>query len=131
MLTKAALTIALVMFVGAASSAPRTAGRPGPEASLRTYDGKWSILVMTERGTCDSAYRYALRIENGEARYDGGTDFTMSGRVAANGAVKGFIARGSARADVVGSLSGEFGEGTWRTNGSDPCSGSWTAERRA
>lgn len=95
------------------------------------YDGRWSIEVVTERGGCDRAYRYGIRIEKGEARYEGGTDFTVSGQVAKNGGVKGAIIRGEARADVIGTLSGANGTGTWSTNGSSPCSGNWNAERRS
>ena len=29
------------------------------------YDGKWSVLIVTDAGTCDRAYRYALDIANG------------------------------------------------------------------
>ena len=33
-----------------------------PHAMARTpFDGAWSVLIVTDRGTCDRAYRYALR----------------------------------------------------------------------
>lgn len=95
------------------------------------YDGRWSIEVITERGSCDRAYRYGVRIDKGEVRYEGGTDFTVSGQVTRAGMVKGSIARGEARADVVGALSQDFGTGTWQTHGASPCGGSWNAERRS
>lgn len=126
MFKTALVALSLVACASAALAGPikaKVAASPG-------FDGKWSILVMTEKGTCDSAYRYAIRIENGEARYEGGTDFTVTGNVTQRGAVKGSIARGSDRADVVGKLDGEFGQGTWSTSGATPCGGSWSAERR-
>ena len=37
-----------------------------PVATARTpFDGAWSVLIITDRGTCDRAYRYALRIADG------------------------------------------------------------------
>lgn len=98
-------------------------------AVANAYDGTWSIEVITTAGACDRAYRYGVRIEKGEARYPG-SDFTITGRVAANGSVRAVISRGSSSADVVGRLGREgFGNGTWKANGG--CSGNWNAERRS
>lgn len=119
---------ALLLAAAPILAAPASAVTP---KSPRAFDGRWSIEVVTERGGCDRAYRYAIRIENGEARYEGGTDFTVSGRVAANGAVKGAISRGADRADVVGTLDGGSGSGSWTTSGSTACGGIWRAERRS
>ena len=92
------------------------------------FDGSWSIEVITTSGNCDRAYRYGVRIENGEARYPG-SDFTITGRVAGNGAVRATISRGSDSANVVGRLTREgAGNGTWKATGG--CSGNWNAERR-
>ena len=95
------------------------------------FDGNWSIEVITEQGVCDRAYRYGIRIEDGQVHYDGSTDFTVTGQVTSGGAVKGSIARGDDRADVVGKLSRGFGTGSWTTNGSTGCGGTWNAERRS
>ncbi len=39
-----------------------------PAAIARTpFDGKWSVLIVTDAGTCDRAYRYALNIGNGRS----------------------------------------------------------------
>ena len=42
---------------------------------------------MTEKGTCDRAYRYPVRISNGSVGYAGEASFNVSGSVGANGAV--------------------------------------------
>ena len=121
----------LVLGLVAALAANAASAAPAAKVDRsRAYDGKWSIEVITERGGCDRAYRYGIRIENGEARYDGGADFTVSGQVTGKGAVKGSISRGEDRADVVGALSDGFGNGTWTTSGASPCGGVWNAERR-
>lgn len=112
---------------------PVTPGPAGarPARSVAQFDGNWSVEVITERGGCDRAYRYGIVIENGQTRYAGGTDFTVSGRVQPSGAVRGSIARGSDRADVVGRLAGDSGSGTWTTSGDRTCGGRWNAERRS
>ena len=63
------------------------------------YDGRWSIEVVTLDGPCDRAYRYGIQIQRGEAVYSGG-EVGISGRVAANGTVRGTISRGSDAAQV-------------------------------
>ena len=35
------------------------------------FDGAWSILIVTEAGECDRAYRYAVQIDHGHINYDG------------------------------------------------------------
>ena len=45
----------------------------GMTADARTsYDGSWSVLIVTDSGTCDRAYRYGLEISNGNVLYGGG-----------------------------------------------------------
>jgi hypothetical protein len=35
----------------------------GSAKTTRTsFDGTWTVLIMTDAGTCDRAYRYGLRI---------------------------------------------------------------------
>ncbi len=106
---------------------------PGPaQAQVSKYNGRWSVEVITEQGSCDRAYRYSIVIENGRARYGGQEAFDVSGQVQPNGAVAGSIAYGSDRANVNGRLDADGrGEGTWTTSGSRSCGGRWNAERRS
>jgi hypothetical protein len=101
-------------------------------ATARTvYDGQWSVLIVTEEGTCDRAYRYGVQIVNGDVRYDGGGPIALSGRVTPNGAVQVTVASGGGRADGAGRLSRNVGRGSWRgRSSSGACSGYWEAERR-
>ena len=105
-----------------ASTAPISAGK-------QSFDGTWSVLIVTEKGTCDRAYRYPVRISNGAVGYAGQASFNVGGRVGANGAVIVTVSRGNQSATGTGSLSGTDGSGTWRA-ASGECSGTWTAERR-
>ena len=94
------------------------------------YDGVWSVLVITDKGDCDRAYRYPVRISRGKVGHtDPSSSFNIGGRVAANGAVNVFVSRGNKRADGVGRLTAAGGGGKWKSS-SGECSGRWTAERR-
>ena len=59
---------------------------------------------MTEKGTCDRAYRYPVRISNGSVGYAGEASFNVSGSVGANGAVTVTVSKGSQSAKGTGQL---------------------------
>jgi len=102
-----------------------------PAATTRTpFDGAWSVLIVTDSGTCDRAYRYALHIVNGRITYDD-PSFTVSGHVDARGSTNVTVSAGSERASGSGQLYGDHGEGQWSGRSStSQCSGHWEAERR-
>lgn len=103
---------------------------PGDAATPR-YDGDWSVLVVTEKGTCDRGYRYPIRVQNGQVLYRGEAGISISGRVEDNGRVRVTIGRGDQSASGSGRLSGEQGSGRWEGRSpTSECSGSWRAERR-
>jgi hypothetical protein len=121
MIRTAALA-AVVLAATAAASAARAA---------TPFDGAWSVLIVTEKGECDRAYRYPVRIQNGVVTYGGEASFNISGRVTGKGVVNVSVSRGSARADGSGRMSGSSGSGSWKGTASNAsCSGTWTAERR-
>jgi hypothetical protein len=108
------------------------AGSVASSAPAARFDGNWSVLIVTETGTCDRAYRYAVKIENGAVRYSGEAGIEMSGRVAPNGKVQVLLSRGEQHASGSGQLSAEGGSGKWSgKSSSSECSGHWQAERRA
>jgi hypothetical protein len=100
------------------------------EAPARTpYDGSWSVLIVTQRGDCDRAYRYGVSIVNGVIGYAGGA-VNLSGRVSASGAVSVTVSAGSAYASGTGRLSRNSGRGGWSgVSGGSRCSGYWEATR--
>jgi len=106
-----------------ASPAPISAGK-------QSFDGVWSVLIVTEKGTCDRAYRYPVRISNGSVGYAGEASFNVSGSVGAGGAVTVMVSKGNQSARGSGQLSASDGSGHW-VAGSGGCSGTWTAERRS
>jgi hypothetical protein len=50
---------------------------PAPIAAQANFDGTWSVLIVTEEGTCDRAYRYPVRISNGSVGYAGEASFNV------------------------------------------------------
>lgn len=117
--------------IAIALSAVAVLASTGFAAARSSYDGLWSVLVITEQGTCDRAYRYALRVANGVVRYEGEAAVSVRGSVAPNGAVRVSIRRGDQGADGSGRLSGNQGAGRWTaTAATGRCSGTWRAERR-
>ena len=104
---------------------------PAPMAApTPSFDGAWSVLIVTEKGTCDRAYRYPVKIQNGAVGYAGSASFTVSGKVDPKGAVTVTVARGSQSATGTGRMSGSEAGGRWAT-ASGECSGTWSAERRS
>ncbi|MBV8840683.1 MAG: hypothetical protein JO000_29450 [Alphaproteobacteria bacterium] len=124
-LRTAATTLALAVL--SSSVVPAVAA---PIAASKSFDGGWSVLIVTEKGTCDRAYRYPVKIENGSVGYAGTASFNVTGKVGANGAVVVTVSRGDKSATGTGHMSGRDGAGTW-TAASGDCSGTWTAERRS
>jgi hypothetical protein len=125
-MTRMILPLATLALL-AATAAP--AGSAPIATAKASFDGGWSVLIVTEKGTCDRAYRYPVKIQNGAVGYAGSASFTVSGKVGDNGAVTVTVARGNQSATGTGRMSGNDGSGTWKA-ASGECSGTWTAERR-
>ena len=105
------------------------AGAKSP-ALAAAHDGNWSVLIITEKGDCDRAYRYGVQIVDGNLVYDGGV-VNMTGRVNAAGAIRVSVSAGDAQANGSGRMTRTTGRGNWSgRSGSDACSGYWEAERR-
>jgi hypothetical protein len=115
--------LAAAAIVAASPAAPAKAQKSG-------YDGVWSVLIVTQKGTCDRGYRYPIRIARGRVGHvDPSSSFNINGRVNAGGNVRVTISRGNQSASGSGRMGGSSGGGKWRT-ASGECSGIWTAEKR-
>ena len=98
--------------------------------AMGAYDGNWSVLIVTESGSCDRAYRYALQIVNGRITYPDQT-INITGRVDGGGHVRVFVSAGGQSASGYGRLYAGAGEGRWSGKSSTSrCAGYWQAERR-
>src|ERR1041385_5815468 len=102
----AALTAIALLTASAfpASPAPIASGK-------QNFDGTWSVLIVTEKGTCDRAYRYPVRISNGAVGYAGEASFNVSGSVGPNGSVTVMVSKGNQSARGSGQLSATDGSG--------------------
>lgn len=103
----------------------------GAPAQAAPHDGRWSVLVITETGNCDQAYRYEVAVDGGKVSYAGREQVDFSGTVASSGAVKVNIRLGEQGASGSGKLSSSSGAGIWQGTGKNgTCAGRWEAERR-
>jgi hypothetical protein len=118
--TRAALALTAISFAGALGVTTATAAAP-------SYDGQWSVVIVTQKGTCDASFRYPVRIANGAVLNDGPSLINVSGKVERNGAITVLVSAGAQSASGSGRLSAKMGSGRW-TGGE--CAGIWQAERR-
>jgi hypothetical protein len=129
MIARLALVGFLVLATFSDASAAKAAKKPSQASG--GFDGLWSVLIITEKGTCDRGYRYAVRIKGGRVGHadPSGSSFRIGGSVAGSGAIRVSVARGSQSASGSGRLSRNGGSGRW-TSAKGECSGIWQAERR-
>jgi hypothetical protein len=102
-------------------------GVPAPATSAPSFDGLWSVVIVTEKGACDRAYRYPIRISNGSLVNAGDSPINISGKVGGNGSITVTVSHGSKTATGSGRLAGAGGGGSWKGG---ECAGTWEAERR-
>ncbi|MFL6800114.1 MAG: hypothetical protein ACJ8F3_22230 [Xanthobacteraceae bacterium] len=100
-----------------------------PAEAVPSYDGLWSVVILTKMGVCDSSYRYPIRINNGHVTNGGNATVRVSGKVGKDGKLVVNVSAGQNTATGTGRLAGNRGSGSW-TGGNGACSGDWTAERR-
>jgi hypothetical protein len=94
-------------------------------AAAATFDGSWSVSIVTRKGVCDAGGSLPIQVSNG--RVESGTpQVQVSGQVGSNGGISVALATGVRRATGSGTLSETSGSGTWRA---PLCSGTWTAQR--
>ena len=82
------------------------AGLGGAATSAPNYDGLWSVVIVTEKGTCDRAYRYPIRISKGTMLNAGESPVTITGNVGTNGTVSVKVSYGGKNATGSGRLAG-------------------------
>ncbi len=129
------LPIALVLATTLAAGAKAPKARTPPQARAApalNFDGRWSVVIVTDAGSCDRAYRYGVRISGGRISYAGDTAAVINGQVDARGNVVVNLRYGQASASGSGHLGESDGEGRWQGASSGAsCSGHWEAERRS
>jgi hypothetical protein len=122
--TIAAAVLAAVMVCASAADARHASYQA---ARGVTFDGRWSVVIQTERGACDKSSRVGVDIVNGMVTYSG----TSYGSVSGKGALRVSLVMGDQQAQGAGHLGRTSGSGWWRGLGKvGACSGHWMAERR-
>jgi len=108
------------------------AAAPGSARSTQSgFDGRWSVVIITDAGTCDRSYRYGLVVSHGRIYYEGDSSVTISGGVDPRGRLSVSLRYGQSAAQGSGRLSRSDGEGRWQgASSGSRCSGHWLAERR-
>jgi hypothetical protein len=112
-----------------AGAAPQAAHRHVVRHGTSIYDGEWSVLIQTTRGSCPAALRAGVRILGGRILAED-QSYQLNGQVASGGDVRVTVSAGGQSAGGFGRLSRDSGRGLWRTP-SGECSGQWNAARRA
>jgi hypothetical protein len=107
-------------------------GSTSPSSARSSFDGAWSVVVVTRAGACTPTLRYPVAIANGIVSNGGESPAVVTGRVAPTGAVRVTVQSGGSWASGSGHLSTTTGGGVWRGQGSSGlCQGTWQAERRS
>ena len=112
--------------------APWRCVRQPAAPAAANFDGQWSVVIITEAGNCDRAYRYPVKVMNGEMKYEGEAGITLTGRIDASGRCqRNGPARRTERhrfGPAVFCLRARDLDGQIRTTA---CNGRWEAEKRA
>jgi hypothetical protein len=100
------------------------AGMATTEAKA-SYDGLWSISIVTKSGSCEPGPGLSVLINNGKVA-SSNASIGVSGRVHGTGGISVTIKSSAGNAVGSGRLVESSGFGTWRGG---PCAGTWTAQR--
>ena len=119
------LTVGVLACLAMASGAEAA---PKRSASPNAFDGRWSVMVITEQGACDRASRLSLGISNGRIEMADAMA-AAAGTVDKRGRVAVRVMQGADVLAASGSLGAGAGSGKWRAP-SKQCAGRWVAERR-
>jgi len=85
-----------------------------PSLARSSFDGAWSVVVVTRAGACTPTLRYPVAITNGIVTNSGDSPASVSGRVAPTGAVRVTVQSGGSWATGSGHLSTTGGSGVLR-----------------
>lgn len=97
-------------------------------AQAAGFDGPWTVLIITQSGSCDQGYSFPIQITGG--RVSSTSSANITGSVGRGGAVTVRVSQGGSYANGSGRLSASSGAGKWSGKGSaGACSGRWQATR--
>jgi hypothetical protein len=103
------ISISLAALLVATASLPTKAALLGYGTNV--FDGSWTLVVETKRGSCLAAVRADVRILGGQV-LSTDASYRIDGRVARNGAVQAQVAAAGQSGGAYGHLFGEVGQGS-------------------
>ena len=115
--------VALALGAGLVAAVPLTVS-----AKPASFDGTWTVRLVTHSGSCEDSYSQTVAVENGQVRAASAGPTAISGGVGRNGEVALTIRRSIAQGDVSGRLNARSGSGSWSV-AMLGCTGRWTASR--
>src|SRR5215813_11421117 len=86
----------------------------GTSALAASFDGPWSVTVVTRSGPCDQAYRYGVTISRGVVYYAGGGPVSLTGHVPPSGNVTGRVSSSAKYAVSSSRAWNSTGSESWR-----------------
>lgn len=98
-------------------------------SAQQQFNGTWNVEVVPQRGSCNSAFSFAVIIQSGRVGYGGAGGVAVSGAVTSRGVIRGSVGAGAVQARVAGRLNRRTGSGSWAASGSLNCSGQWRAAK--
>src|SRR5436190_5317815 len=101
------------LLVGSALALTAAIPALRPAEAVPSYDGLWSVVIVTRAGLCEPSYRYPVRITNGHLINAGKASVQISGRVGKNGVVIVNVSSGGKIAIGTGRLAETTGAGNW------------------
>ena len=118
----------LPVFATVAALATPVTADATTRARAGIYDGVWTTVFATTRGTCSSGYSVPFTVSGTRVSSAGGG--RVSGSVGRGGSVAVQVSVGASQASGGGRLAGNSGAGSWRgiISGAQ-CSGTWQATR--
>ena len=107
---------------------PELANAKAPRAGAG-HDGAWTVMIITEAGSCDQAYSFPVQIVGSRVTSSSGPA-AVTGSVGHGGSVAVRVSSGGSFANGTGRLGTGSGAGRWSGRGSaGVCSGRWQATR--
>jgi hypothetical protein len=108
--------------------APGVANAKAPRA-VAGHEGSWTVMIITEAGSCDQAYSFPVEIAGNRVMSSSGIA-NITGQVGHGGSVAVRVSSGGSFANGTGRLGTGSGAGRWNGRGAaGACSGRWQATR--
>ena len=92
-----------------------------------SYDGTWSVQLITQQGKCDPSYSWSVAVNDGRIE-NAGFFVQTAGSIDRRGRVTLHVTHGADVVAAFGRALGQTAQGAWRS-ATLQCSGAWRAER--